>query len=423
MTARIIDGKAIAAELRVKVAAEVKRLSSQHGVTPGLAVVLAGNNPASESYVGSKAKATKEAGMQSFDHRLPDSVSEAELLALVKKLNADPAVHGILVQLPLPKQIDAQQVLDAIDPMKDVDGFHPVNAGRLASGLPALVPCTPLGCVMLAKTVHPSLAGLEAVVIGRSNIVGKPVAQLLLAENATVTITHSKTRDLPAVCRRADLLVAAIGRPEMVRGDWIKPGATVIDVGINRVPGAERQVEARRRRRLRRSVAGRRRDHAGAGRRRADDDRLPDGQHRPRGLRHRRVAGAGGLIEPSRRVGRRRCIRKAMKRFTAAVLVLVAFASQANAQPANSPLAGGTRLASSNKKPGESRAVFNRSIRFSCSRRRRPYRGSFRRTAPRSAPRPCRRAPCRTRPPDRCRTAPRPRGSSARSAPDRGAPR
>ena len=237
MSARIIDGKAIAAELRVKVAAEVKRLSGQHGVTPGLAVVLAGNNPASESYVGSKAKATKEAGMMSFDHRLPDSVSQAELMALVDELNADPAVHGILVQLPLPRQIDAQQVLDAINPSKDVDGFHPVNAGRLASGLPALVPCTPLGCVMLAKTVHPSLAGLEAVVIGRSNIVGKPVAQLLLAENATVTIAHSKTRDLSAMCRRADLLVAAIGRPEMVRGDWIKPGATVIDVGINRVPG------------------------------------------------------------------------------------------------------------------------------------------------------------------------------------------
>ena len=237
MSAKIIDGKAIAAELRVKVAAEVKRLSSQHGLTPGLAVVLAGNNPASESYVGSKAKATLETGMRSFDHRLPDGVSQAELLALVKKLNADPAVHGILVQLPLPKQIDAQLVLDAIDPAKDVDGFHPVNAGRLASGLPALVPCTPLGCVILAKTVHPSLAGMDAVVIGRSNIVGKPVAQLLLAENATVTVAHSKTRDLPAVCRRADLLVAAIGRPEMVRADWIKPGATVIDVGINRVPG------------------------------------------------------------------------------------------------------------------------------------------------------------------------------------------
>ena len=238
MTAHIIDGKSIAAALRGKVAAEVKRLTAEHGLTPGLAVVLAGNNPASESYVGSKAKATKEAGMNSFDHRLPATVGEAELLALVKEINADPAVHGILVQLPLPKQIDAQTVLDTIDPAKDVDGFHPVNAGRLASGLLALVPCTPLGCVMLAKTVHPSLAGLDAVVIGRSNIVGKPVTQLLLAENATVTVTHSKTRDLPAVCRRADLLVAAIGRPEYVRADWIKPGATVIDVGINRVPGS-----------------------------------------------------------------------------------------------------------------------------------------------------------------------------------------
>jgi methylenetetrahydrofolate dehydrogenase (NADP+)/methenyltetrahydrofolate cyclohydrolase len=237
MVARIIDGKAVAAALRVRVAGEVRRLSAQHGVAPGLAVVLAGHNPASESYVGSKAKATKEAGMNSFDHRLPDSVSQAKLMGLVQQLNADPAVHGILVQLPLPKQIDAQQVLEAIDPRKDVDGFHPVNAGRLASSLPALAPCTPLGCVILAKTVHPSLAGLEAVVIGRSNIVGKPVVQLLLAENATVTVAHSKTRDLPAVCRRADLLVAAIGKPELVRGDWIKPGATVIDVGINRVPG------------------------------------------------------------------------------------------------------------------------------------------------------------------------------------------
>ena len=237
MSARIIDGKATAAELRIKIASEVKRLVTQHGVTPGLAVVLAGNNPASEAYVGSKAKTTVEIGMKSFDHRLPDSVGQDELLALVKRLNADPAVHGILVQLPLPKQIDAQLVLNAIDPMKDVDGFHPVNAGRLASGLAALAPCTPLGCIILAKTVHGSLAGMDAVVIGRSNIVGKPVTQLLLAENATVTVAHSKTRDLPAVCRRADLLVAAIGRPEMVRGEWVKPGATVIDVGINRVPG------------------------------------------------------------------------------------------------------------------------------------------------------------------------------------------
>jgi methylenetetrahydrofolate dehydrogenase (NADP+)/methenyltetrahydrofolate cyclohydrolase len=238
MTATIIDGKAIAAALRGKVADEVKRLVAQHGLTPGLAVVLAGNDPASESYVGSKAKATKEAGMRSFDHRLPPTVSQAELLALVQKLNADPAVHGILVQLPLPKSVDATRVLDAIDSAKDVDGFHPINAGRLASGLPALAPCTPLGCIMLAKTVRGSLEGLEAVVIGRSNIVGKPVAQLLLAENATVTVTHSRTRDLPAVCRRADLLIAAIGKPEFVRRGWIKPGATVIDVGINRVPGA-----------------------------------------------------------------------------------------------------------------------------------------------------------------------------------------
>jgi methylenetetrahydrofolate dehydrogenase (NADP+)/methenyltetrahydrofolate cyclohydrolase len=238
MPARIIDGKAIAAELRGKVAAEVKRLTAQHGITPGLAVVLVGNNPASESYVGSKAKVTVETGMRSFDHRLPETVSQGDLLALVAKLNADPAVHGILVQLPLPKHIDAHQVLNAVDPGKDVDGFHPINAGRLAAGLPALVPCTPLGCIVLAKSVHSSLAGMDAVVIGRSNIVGKPVLQLLLAENATVTIAHSKTRDLPAICRRADLLVAAIGRPEMVRGDWIKPGATVIDVGINRVPGA-----------------------------------------------------------------------------------------------------------------------------------------------------------------------------------------
>ena len=236
MTARIIDGKAIAAELRAKVAAEVRRLAAEHGLQPGLAVVLVGENPASAVYVRSKAKQTAEAGMTSFDHRLPESVSEQELLALVEKLNADPAVHGILVQLPLPKQVDSQKVLNAIDPRKDVDGFHPVNAGRLATGLPALTPCTPLGCVMLAKTVHSSLEGMEAVIVGRSNIVGKPLIQLLLNENATVTVAHSRTRDLAAVCRRADLLFAAVGRPEMVRGDWVKSGATVIDVGINRVP-------------------------------------------------------------------------------------------------------------------------------------------------------------------------------------------
>ena len=237
MSARIIDGKTIAADLRGKVADAVHRLRRDRGVVPGIAVVLVGNNPASEVYVRNKSKAVAEAGMRAFDCKLPATTSEAELIDVIAKLNADEEVSGILVQLPLPKQIDAQKIIASIDPAKDVDGFHPVNAGRLASGLPALVPCTPLGCVILAKAVHDGLAGLEAVVIGRSNIVGKPVAQLLLSENATVTITHSKTNDLPSVCRRADLLVAAIGRPEMVRGDWIKPGATVIDVGINRIPG------------------------------------------------------------------------------------------------------------------------------------------------------------------------------------------
>src|SRR5216684_3188570 len=238
MTAKIIDGKAIAADLRGKVADAVHRLIRDRGIIPGLAVVLVGNNPASESYVGSKMKMTAGSGMRSFDHRLPETTSEAELLTLVGRLNTDPTVHGILVQLPLPRQIDTQKVIAAIDPGKDVDGFHPVNAGRLSAGLAALAPCTPVGCVLLAKTEQPSLAGLEAVVIGRSNIVGKPLAQLLLAENATVTLAHSKTRDLPAVCRRADVLFAAVGRPEMVRRDWIKPGATVIDVGINRVTDA-----------------------------------------------------------------------------------------------------------------------------------------------------------------------------------------
>jgi len=235
MSAKIIDGKGVAADLRGKVADAVHRLARDRGITPGLAVVLVGNNPASESYVGNKMKMTTGSGMRSFDHRLPATTSEAELLALIARLNADPAVHGILVQLPLPSQIDSHNVIAAIDPAKDVDGFHPLNAGRLSAGLPALAPCTPLGCVLLAKTVQPSLAGLEAVVIGRSNIVGKPLAQLLLAENATVTIAHSKTRDLPAVSRRADVLFAAVGRAELVRRDWVKPGAIVIDVGINRV--------------------------------------------------------------------------------------------------------------------------------------------------------------------------------------------
>jgi methylenetetrahydrofolate dehydrogenase (NADP+)/methenyltetrahydrofolate cyclohydrolase len=237
MAATIIDGKAIAADLRKSVAAEVATLKAAHGLKPGLAVVLVGQDPASEVYVRAKSKAVVEAGMTPIDHKLPETTSERDLLTLIDRLNADPAVSGILVQLPLPAQIDSHNVIAAIDPAKDVDGFHPVNIGRLSSGLPSLVPCTPFGCVRLAKTVHSSLAGMDALVIGRSNIVGKPVAQLLLAENATVTIAHSKTRDLAGLCRRADILVAAIGRPEFVQGDWIKPGATVIDVGINRVPG------------------------------------------------------------------------------------------------------------------------------------------------------------------------------------------
>jgi methylenetetrahydrofolate dehydrogenase (NADP+) / methenyltetrahydrofolate cyclohydrolase len=235
MTAMLIDGKTAAAELRARVTTEVERLATAHGLRPGLAVVLVGNNPASEAYVASKRKAVVETGMQSCDHRLPITAREAELLALIAKLNADPYVHGILVQLPLPPQIDANKVIEAVDPSKDVDGFHPMNVGRLELGLPALVPCTPLGCIKLLKTVHPSLAGLEAVIIGRSNIVGKPLAQLLIAENATVTVVHSKTHDAAAVCRRADVIAAAIGRPLMVGRTWIKPGATVIDVGINRV--------------------------------------------------------------------------------------------------------------------------------------------------------------------------------------------
>jgi methylenetetrahydrofolate dehydrogenase (NADP+)/methenyltetrahydrofolate cyclohydrolase len=237
MTARIIDGKAIAADLRGKVTDAVHRLLRDRGIATGIAVVLVGQNPASKIYVHNKSNAVTAAGIRPFDQHLPASTSEAELLDLIARLNADEKVNGILVQLPLPPQIDPQKIIAAIDPAKDVDGFHPLNAGRLARGLPGLAPCTPLGCLLLAKSVHASLAGLEAVVVGRSNIVGKPAAQMLLAENATVTIAHSKTQDLPAVCRRADLLIAAIGKPEFVRGDWIKPGATVIDVGINRIAG------------------------------------------------------------------------------------------------------------------------------------------------------------------------------------------
>ena len=235
MTAAVIDGKAMAESLRARVGRAVAGLSAGH-VTPGLAVVLVGENPASRVYVRNKTRQTLEAGMRSFDHTLPASTAEEELLALVHRLNADRDVDGILVQLPLPPHIDPQKVIDAIDPKKDVDGFHPVNAGHLMTGARGLVPCTPLGVLMLVRSVRPDLAGLEAVVVGRSNIVGKPVAQLLLAESCTVTVAHSRTRDLAGTCRRADLLVAAVGRPELVRGAWVRPGAVVIDVGINRVP-------------------------------------------------------------------------------------------------------------------------------------------------------------------------------------------
>lgn len=236
---RLIDGKGFAEGLRARLKGEVAAFAAATGHRPGLAVVLVGEDPASAVYVRNKAKQTAEAGMASFEFKLPADEPEASLLALIGTLNADPAVNGILVQLPLPGHIDSSRVLAAIDPAKDVDGFHVVNAGRLAVGLEALVPCTPLGCVMLLKHHLGSLAGMEAVVVGRSNIVGKPVAQLLLREDCTVTVAHSRTKDLPGVCRRADILIAAVGQPQMVRGDWIKPGATVIDVGINRVTDAD----------------------------------------------------------------------------------------------------------------------------------------------------------------------------------------
>lgn len=237
--ATIIDGKAFAAGLVERVAAAAARLEAAHGVKPGLAVVIVGEDAASQIYVRNKGETTLRAGMRSDTHRLAETTTETELLDLIAALNADVGIHGILVQLPLPGHIDASAVLGAIDPDKDVDGFHVVNAGRLAVGLPGLVPCTPLGSTMLLKDRLGDLSGLNAVIVGRSNIVGKPMAQLLLAENCTVTVAHSRSRDLPAIVRAADIVVAAVGRPEMIRGDWIKPGATVIDVGINRVPSAD----------------------------------------------------------------------------------------------------------------------------------------------------------------------------------------
>lgn len=239
MTAKTIDGKAFAATVREKVAAHVSTLKT-HGITPGLAVVLVGEDPASEVYVRNKGKQTVECGMNSFEHKLPADTPEADVLAIINQLNNDPAVHGILCQLPLPDHIDENLVINAIIPEKDVDGFNILNVGRLATGQKSMVPCTPLGCLMMLRDHHGSLSGLNAVVVGRSNIVGKPMAQLLLKDSCTVTITHSRTKDIEALCRNADILVAAVGRPQMVNKDWIKPGATVIDVGINRIPAPER---------------------------------------------------------------------------------------------------------------------------------------------------------------------------------------
>jgi methylenetetrahydrofolate dehydrogenase (NADP+)/methenyltetrahydrofolate cyclohydrolase len=236
---RIIDGKGFAEGLRARVAEAAAQIKADHGLVPGLAAVLVGEDPASQVYVRNKNKQTVECGMNSLGETLPADTSEADLLAVVDRLNRDPAVNGILVQLPLPDQIDENKVIDAIDPAKDVDGFHLTNVGLLSTGRGGMVPCTPLGCMMLLEDRLGDLTGLNAVVVGRSNIVGKPMAQLLLAANCTVTVAHSRTRDLPAVCREADILVAAVGRPQMIGGDWIKPGATVIDVGINRVPAAE----------------------------------------------------------------------------------------------------------------------------------------------------------------------------------------
>ena len=240
MAATVIDGKAFAAKVRGQVGDHVARLKTEHGITPGLAVVLVGEDPASEVYVRNKGRQTVEAGMKSVEHKLDAGTSQADLLALVAELNADPSIHGILVQLPLPGHMDEAAVINAIDPAKDVDGFHISNVGLLGTGQKSMVPCTPLGCLMMLRDHLGSLSGLDAVVIGRSNIVGKPMAQLLLGDSCTVTIAHSRTRDLAEVVRRADIVVAAVGRAQMVPGDWIKPGATVIDVGINRIPAPEK---------------------------------------------------------------------------------------------------------------------------------------------------------------------------------------
>ena len=239
MSATVIDGKAFAARVRAKVGEHVARLKADHGITPGLAVVLVGADPASEVYVRSKGKMTVEVGMKSVEHRLDADTSEADLLALIDQLNNDPEIHGILCQLPLPEHLDEDLVINSISPAKDVDGFHISNVGLLGTGQKSMVPCTPLGCLMMLRDHHGSLSGMNAVVVGRSNIVGKPMAQLLLGDSCTVTIAHSRTRDLPGVVRQADIVVAAVGRPEMVPGDWIKPGATVIDVGINRIEKPE----------------------------------------------------------------------------------------------------------------------------------------------------------------------------------------
>jgi methylenetetrahydrofolate dehydrogenase (NADP+)/methenyltetrahydrofolate cyclohydrolase len=240
MTADIIDGKAFAANVRAQVAEHVAKLKGEHGITPGLAVVLVGEDPASQVYVRNKGKQTVECGMNSIEHKLDASTSEADLLALIAKLNADPAVHGILVQLPLPGHLNSDLVINSIDPAKDVDGFHISNVGLLGTGQKSMVPCTPLGCLMLLRDHFGSLSGKSAVVLGRSNIVGKPMFNLLLKDSCTVTVAHSRTKDIEAVCRQADIVVAAVGRPEMVTGDWLKPGAVVIDVGINRVPAPEK---------------------------------------------------------------------------------------------------------------------------------------------------------------------------------------